>query len=197
MLTGKELGEAIRSAIEEKGETPASMARHFKIKAPSVHGWITTGRIGKARLFQLIELCSDVVGPEHWGLPAAASGPGSTPALSTDEALLLDRFRAATDKRVRDFALTALINGYTSAPRHSLPSATAKPLLEEVFVGLLDMDLDAYFAKPESDKRKDEIEIGRKVIDILDRRKRTIDPREVGREPERNSDNGKMPGIAK
>jgi hypothetical protein len=68
MLTGTELGQAIKKAIKLKGATKASVARHFKVTPPSVQDWINHGRIGKGRINALVEYFSDVVGPEHWGL---------------------------------------------------------------------------------------------------------------------------------
>ncbi len=73
MKTGKELGQAIRAAIEKKLEngsakTKAQIAEHFKIKPPSLYTWINTGNIGKDKLFELFRYFSDVVPLEHWGL---------------------------------------------------------------------------------------------------------------------------------
>lgn len=68
LLTGKELGAAIESARLEKGLSKAEMAKIFGVAPPSVQGWITTGRIDKAKLFEMIRYFSDVLGPEHWGL---------------------------------------------------------------------------------------------------------------------------------
>lgn len=73
MLNGKELGRAIAEAIELKIasgsiSSKADVARHFKIKPPSVHGWIDKGAISKSKLPELWRYFSDVVGPEHWGL---------------------------------------------------------------------------------------------------------------------------------
>lgn len=79
MLTGKELGEAIGSAISKKGVKPADVARHFGIKPPSVNGWVATGRIGKDKLSSLFEYFSDVAGPEHWGMSTPM--PTTAPTL--------------------------------------------------------------------------------------------------------------------
>lgn len=67
MLTGKELGNAIKEAIRLNGVSQASVARHFKIKPPSVSDWIKRGTIDKAKLDDLFAYFSDVVGPDHWG----------------------------------------------------------------------------------------------------------------------------------
>lgn len=73
MLSGKELGQAIKLAIEKKissgaVKTKADIARHFKIKPPSIHDWIKKGSISKDKLPELWNYFSDVAGPEHWGL---------------------------------------------------------------------------------------------------------------------------------
>lgn len=72
MLTGKKLGVAIKEAIDLKmercGVDKKTIADHFGIKPPSLHGWINNGRVGKEHLFKLFEYFEDVVGAEHWGL---------------------------------------------------------------------------------------------------------------------------------
>jgi len=73
MLSGIELGRAIEQAINKKislgsAKSKAEIARHFKIKAPSIHDWIKKGSISKEKLPELWNYFSDVVGPEHWGL---------------------------------------------------------------------------------------------------------------------------------
>lgn len=72
MLTGSTLGKAIKSAIDRKGITQAALAREFKIKPPSIAGWISTGRISKPNFEKLRLFFADVVGPEHWDLIADA-----------------------------------------------------------------------------------------------------------------------------
>lgn len=74
MLTGIPLGQAIAEAIKLKGVTPTEVAAHFGIKPPSVHNWMSTGRIGKDKLSRLFQYFSDVVKPDHWGMapPEAA-----------------------------------------------------------------------------------------------------------------------------
>jgi hypothetical protein len=71
MHTGKELGEAIRVAIEKKidlGVSKKQIAVAFGIKEPSIADWIKKGSIGKERLPKLWRYFSDVVDMEHWGL---------------------------------------------------------------------------------------------------------------------------------
>lgn len=69
MLTGTELGKALDSAMTLKKVKQADVAKAFKIRQPSVSEWISTGRIGKKHIPTLITYFSDVVGPDHWGLP--------------------------------------------------------------------------------------------------------------------------------
>ena len=68
MLTGLELGAAIERARVKKNVPKNALAKAFGISAPSVNGWVTTGRIDKSKLIEVIRYFSDVVGPEHWGL---------------------------------------------------------------------------------------------------------------------------------
>ena len=77
MLTGKDLGDAIRDAIREairlkkaSGSISGTrdVASHFGIKTPSIYDWMKKGSIGKEKLQRLFEYFSDVVGPEHWGI---------------------------------------------------------------------------------------------------------------------------------
>lgn len=101
MLTGKALGEAIRTALEKKELSKADIARLFRIKPPSVSGWIKTGRISKPNFEKLRELLSDKVGPEHWGLSAPQAEDVNQPRasyqtdLSEDERWLVMAYRNA------------------------------------------------------------------------------------------------------
>ena len=69
MLTGKELGDAIEAARIAKGISKKKLAEDFGVAAPSVQGWVKTGRIDKAKLMQLIEYFRPEVDSAHWGLP--------------------------------------------------------------------------------------------------------------------------------
>lgn len=88
MLTGKELGAAIKVAIDKKlalglAKSKAEIARHFGVKPPSIHDWMKKGSIDKSKLPELWAYFSDVVSAEHWGLkelPAAAQATGTTEA---------------------------------------------------------------------------------------------------------------------
>ena len=83
MLTGKELGDALRIAIEKKqalwqglgrGRLPKKeIASHFHIQPPSLNDWENFGRIGKQHLNELVAYFSDVVAPSHWGIDAIIS----------------------------------------------------------------------------------------------------------------------------
>ena len=68
MLTDNALGTAIKEALESKGLKPVDVARKWKVAAPSVHGWYKTGRISMDKLLEIMDICSDTYGPEHWGL---------------------------------------------------------------------------------------------------------------------------------
>lgn len=196
MATGEELRKR-RDALGMSQDDVAAAVRELAGRGFTQQSLAKLEKSGVSKMRSFVEAVLANKEAERASAPMTGMEAAAVSSLTTDEALLLERYRAEPDRKVKDFALTALINGYTSAPRHSSPSAAATSLLEEVFAGLLDMDLEAYFAKPEPDQRKEEVEIGRKVIGILDRRRRTLDPREVGREHERDSDKGKKPGIAK
>lgn len=115
MLSGKELGHAIELAINRKIssgaiKTKAEVARHFKIKPPSIHDWIKKGSISKDKLPELWVYFSDVAGPEHWGLKETPLLDKSN--LSNSESLeknnIQDAYQAATEERraVVDFLLS-------------------------------------------------------------------------------------------
>lgn len=71
MLTGKELGDALKVAIEKKDVTKVAVADYFGVKPPSVQDWIKFGRIGKQHLNNLVAYFADVVPPSHWGMADA------------------------------------------------------------------------------------------------------------------------------
>ncbi len=100
MLSGKELGRAIEQAIDKKlsigsAKSKAEIARHFKIKPPSIHDWINKGSISKEKLPELWNYFSDVVGPEHWGLKGYP---------------LTDTYEPATDPIVKNGSIDELYN---------------------------------------------------------------------------------------
>lgn len=73
MLNGKELGEAIKKAIDLKIKAKKIRFRkevsdHFGIKQPSMADWVKKGTIDKRRLPELWRYFADVAGPEHWGM---------------------------------------------------------------------------------------------------------------------------------
>ena len=86
MLTGKDLGRAIEAARLKKGVSKRAMAEHFKVAPPSISGWISTGRIDKAKLGELFSYFKDVAGPEHWGLQGQ-DGWLYAPGSDTSEAV--------------------------------------------------------------------------------------------------------------
>jgi transcriptional regulator with XRE-family HTH domain len=79
MLTGKDLGAAIREAMTKKGVVQSDVAEAFGIKQPSVSEWLKFGRVSKKHINHLVHYFSDVVGPEHWGLPASWGTGGEAP----------------------------------------------------------------------------------------------------------------------
>jgi len=79
MLTGTELGAALKEAMRLKKVTQQHVATEFGIKQPSVSEWTRFGRIGKEHVSHLVSYFSDVVGPDHWGLQQVA-GPAEAPA---------------------------------------------------------------------------------------------------------------------
>ncbi|EPL7197430.1 DNA-binding transcriptional repressor RacR [Klebsiella michiganensis] len=114
MLSGKELGRAIEQAINKKistgtAKSKAEIARHFKIKPPSIHDWINKGSISKEKLPELWNYFSDVVGPEHWGLRGYPTSSDIQPTEESDdkETDLSDLYNQATDekKAIVDFIL--------------------------------------------------------------------------------------------
>lgn len=82
MLTGRELGAAIRDAIEKKGVTQRQVAEVFGIKPPSIQDWIKKGTVSKDKLPALWHYFEDVAGPEHWGLDTFPKWP-SRPRTSS------------------------------------------------------------------------------------------------------------------
>lgn len=97
MLTGKQLGAALREAISLKQVSIAEVAREFGVKGPSVYDWLKYGRIGKPHLEHLVTYFADVVPPSHWGL-AEATLTFHAPRgmhLLPDEQALIDKYRAA------------------------------------------------------------------------------------------------------
>jgi hypothetical protein len=115
MLSGKELGRAIELAINKKIssgaiKTKAEVARHFKIKPPSIHDWIKKGSISKEKLPELWNYFSDVVGPEHWGLKEIPALEINRPSQDTtvEKNPIYDAYLLATEERraVIDFLLS-------------------------------------------------------------------------------------------
>ncbi|KAB8312268.1 hypothetical protein EH228_08795 [Erwinia endophytica] len=115
MLSGKDLGRAIEQAIEKKlikgtAKSKAEIARHFKIKPPSLYDWTGKGSISKEKLPELWKYFSDVVGPEHWGLKSSlisdTSVPVDTDVLSSNRVLELYKIAPKERKAVIDYLLS-------------------------------------------------------------------------------------------
>lgn len=87
MLTGSELGAALKAAMDLKGGmSQTALAKEFGVKQPSVSEWIKFGRISKSHIPKLIEFFADVTGPDHWGIP-----------ISKEEFDLVIAYRALAD----------------------------------------------------------------------------------------------------
>jgi carbonic anhydrase len=126
MLKGKELGAAIKQAIDLKIASgaivsKADVAKYFDIKTPSIYDWIKKGSISKDKLVKLWDYFSDVVGPEHWGIDNSvykAAKVGSSPStLKQDQTPYRDSFPLNQEekqmvlsyrKRGRDLQLAVL-----------------------------------------------------------------------------------------
>lgn len=98
MLTGQELGRAIRAALDKKEIAYAQVARDLHVKPPSVQDWMKKGTISKDKLEEVWRYCADVVGPEHWGLEAYPWGR-TAPAVSKVKAIPKNAF--STDELPR------------------------------------------------------------------------------------------------
>lgn len=94
MLSGPDLARALVDAMKRKDVGTNELARHFGIKSPSVAEWRKTGKIGKEKIAGLIDYFSDVVGPDHWGLPHL-SNVGS-PVREATEADPAEKYEFAT-----------------------------------------------------------------------------------------------------
>lgn len=122
MLTGSELGAAIEAARIKKNVPKNALAKVFGISAPSVNGWVATGRIDKSKLLEVIRYFSDVVGPEHWGLTSddadllkVASSPqenASQAATALDAVLkMLDKHGKSLSLESRQKIIEAAVQG--------------------------------------------------------------------------------------
>lgn len=109
MLTGKDLGNALRTALEAKGlKGPTAIASHFSVKPPSVSGWFKSGRISKNKLMEVIQYCSDVVPPESWGIPSGYFDSSTAKFLTEEQVLMQARVQellAGNKLRAADIAV--------------------------------------------------------------------------------------------
>ncbi|MGL5949114.1 MAG: LexA family protein [Aeromonas sp.] len=129
MFSGEELGKAFLRAYELKKAAGAvksktEVARHFGIKAPSIHDWIKKGSIGKEKLPILWEYFSDVVGPAHWGLsdwPAPVGVNLARPQITCRMVPLISWMQAG------EFCCSSAITAPEDAPLYACPNAQAGP----------------------------------------------------------------------
>lgn len=91
MLSGPELGKAIAEAMAKKPATQKQMAAAFHVSQPSVSEWLKHGRVAKKHIPLLLDYFSEVVGPDHWGLP-----------ISKQEFDLIKAFRKLPEKARHD-----------------------------------------------------------------------------------------------
>jgi hypothetical protein len=121
MYTGEKLGAALKEAIQLKAELHKKPVRQvdvgkaFGVKQSSVAEWIKYGRISKEHIPRLVEWFSDVVGPEHWGLPpswggesSGASGDGLLVEMSPTDWDMLTTFKALQPEDRRELFTLAL-----------------------------------------------------------------------------------------
>jgi predicted XRE-type DNA-binding protein len=79
VLTGAQLGAALKEAMTRKGVTQNDVAAEFGVAQSSVSEWIKYGRIAKKHLNHLVVYFAAEVGPQHWGLQQAMRD-GANPA---------------------------------------------------------------------------------------------------------------------
>jgi hypothetical protein len=118
MLNGEKLGQAIAKAISLKKASGAisrevEVARHFKVKQPSLADWKKRGTISKDKLPELWRYFSDVVGPEHWGLKEWSTDSGP-PAMADARNRAWEAYER-TDAATR--ALVDAILGVGTSPK--------------------------------------------------------------------------------
>lgn len=158
MLNGKDLGAAIKAAIEMKlasgaVASQAAIARHFNVKPPSIYDWIKKGSIAKDKLPELWRYFSDVVGPEHWGLRAwpdmgsplqeeapiaSAQWPFPSVPEADVRALPTDQLRALEGAIA--LAVAQLKLGINVAPPTATPTSVAAHLRSHAPGGLFNME---------------------------------------------------------
>jgi Predicted transcriptional regulator len=114
MLTGKELGAAIERARVAKKVSKKKLAEDFGVAAPSVQGWVKTGRIDKSKLMELMEYFADVAKPEHWGLGERISNFISTSAKEGNKEQKESNVIAV------DFSKKPDSEGYVTIPRFAV-----------------------------------------------------------------------------
>lgn len=107
MHTGKRLGDAIRAAMELKGVKQQAVADAFGVKQSSVSEWLSYGRLHKKHLTRLLDYFSDVVGPEHWGLPKTwGQQHEELLPLAVDEIDMISAYRLLSPEDKAEFYAT-------------------------------------------------------------------------------------------
>lgn len=134
MLSGEELGRAIRAAIDAKGITQKVVAAEFGVKQPSVSDWIKYGRIDKKHLSHLMVFFSDVVGPAHWGLseqtvwtPVHHAAEG-TPVYGVAQDLIHPTFEDEPTTCTWEFILSAAITDLPPRFSAAVPDDALAPV---------------------------------------------------------------------
>ncbi|HEY1129179.1 MAG TPA: hypothetical protein VGF12_07230 [Roseateles sp.] len=147
MLTGKDLGAALKAAMKLKGVTQQDVATEFDVLQPSVSGWTRTGRIDKEHIEHLMSYFADVVGPEHWGFKVFAGSFDAAldqatkkvasqlspdhvpPGMSLQAISLARRFDALTDEEHQRIAYALMDNALQQfeSPPPAAPRAARKP----------------------------------------------------------------------
>jgi transcriptional regulator with XRE-family HTH domain len=148
MLTGKELGAAIKAAMKLKGVTQQDVATEFGVMQPSVSAWTRTGRIDKEHLDHLMAYFADVVGPDHWGFKAFTvnydealgqaikrvneelSPNGVPPGMSLRAISLARRFDSLKDEEAQRIVYALMDNAlqqFEGTPPQASPRAPRKP----------------------------------------------------------------------
>lgn len=97
MKSGPDLGQAIKNAMALKRLTQAQLGTEFGVNQGSVSEWCRFGRVDKKHITHLVAYFSDVVGPEHWGLPLSFSEKNdedSFQAFSRPATLLANAFES-------------------------------------------------------------------------------------------------------
>lgn len=129
MLTGPDLGKALKVAMTAKGVVQREVAAEFGITQPSVSEWVKHGRIDKAHINHLVAYFSDVVRPSHWGLPDewGSMPPATLPAAQSEAQQVAERFEKLNPEQRR--SILALLSVYQ--PIIGIETAAAEAAVRE------------------------------------------------------------------